>query len=213
MGQRLKQLSQKSSPVPQLLLGVCTVLFIGAYLLFERDLVFATKILVGSSAVALVIMLAFFRKQVKRNDWLILVATLGFGSLTIAFQDEVFIQWRTTIVNILIAMGLVGMFYFKKSPVKMIFSKALEIELPEKEWLRTNLWWALYMLIMAALNAGIILLGFSSEVWMTFKMVINPAITFILAILLMVYLVRKSKALQAKKALEQSLETSNRESE
>lgn len=83
----------------------------------------------------------------------------------------------------------------------MIFEKALEIELPEKEWLRTNLWWALFMLIMAGLNAGLILWGVTEKQWMTFKMIINPVITFVMAILLMVYLVKKSKALKAKRLL------------
>lgn len=201
MGQHLKQSSTKSNPIPQLLLGVCTVLFLGAYLFFEYDLVFATKVLVASSAVALIILVLFFRKQTQRKDWLILAATLIFGSMTAFSNDPVFIQWRTTIVNIVIAAGLVGMFYLKKSPVKMIFEKALEIELPEKEWLRTNLWWALFMLIMAGLNAGLILWGVTEKQWMTFKMIINPVITFVMAILLMVYLVKKSKALKAKKLL------------
>lgn len=201
MGQHLKQSSTKSNPIPQLLLGVCTALFLGAYLFFEYDLVFATKVLVASSAVALVVLVLFFRKQTQRKDWLILAATLIFGSMTAFSNDPVFIQWRTTIVNILIAAGLVGMFYLKKSPVKMIFEKALEIELPEKEWLRTNLWWALFMLIMAGLNAGLILWGVTEKQWMTFKMIINPVITFVMAILLMVYLVKKSKALKAKRLL------------
>lgn len=201
MGQHLKQSSTKSNPIPQLLLGVCTALFLGAYLFFEYDLVFATKVLVASSAVALVVLVLFFRRQTQRKDWLILAATLIFGSMTAFSNDPVFIQWRTTIVNILIAAGLVGMFYLKKSPVKMIFEKALEIELPEKEWLRTNLWWALFMLIMAGLNAGLILWGVTEKQWMTFKMIINPVITFVMAILLMVYLVKKSKALKAKRLL------------
>lgn len=198
MGQHLKQLSPKSSPIPQALLGACSVLFIGAFLFFEYDLVFATKVLVVSSAVALVILALFFRQQTKRKDWLILAATLVFGSMTAFSNDAVFIQWRTTIVNILIAIGLIGMFYLKKSPVQMMFEKPLEIELPAKEWLRTNLWWALFMFVMAGLNAALILIGVSEKEWMTFKMIINPAITFVMAIALMVYLVKKSKALKAK---------------
>ncbi|WP_157953524.1 inner membrane-spanning protein YciB [Ignatzschineria cameli] len=196
----------KKSNIPQILLGVCTAIFLGAYLFFGRDLVLATKALVYSSAVALLVSGLFFRQSMRRNDWLILSATLIFGTMTIVFDNEVFIQWRTTIVNILIAVGLVGMFYLKKSPIKMIFGKALDIELPEHEWLRTNLWWAAYMLVMAGLNAVIILLGLSSEVWMSFKMVINPLLTFVLAILLMVHLVKKGKQYEAKKRAEVEVE-------
>lgn len=55
---------------------------------------------------------------------------------------------------------------------------------------------------MAALNAVIILLGLSSEIWMSFKMVINPLLTFVLAILLMVHLVKKGKHYEAIKRSE-----------
>lgn len=206
--EELSRVLSKKSNIPQILLGACTAIFLGTYLFFGRDLVLATKALVYSSAIALLVSGLFFRQSMRRNDWLILSATLIFGTMTIVFDNEVFIQWRTSIVNILIAIGLVGMFYLKKSPIKMIFGKTLDIELPEHEWLRTNLWWAAYMLVMAALNAVIILVGLSSEVWMSFKMVINPLLTFVLAILLMVHLVKKGKHYEAIKRAEVEAEDS-----
>ncbi len=198
MEPHLTQLSKKYKQIPQILLGISSLLFLGTYLFFGRDLVLATKALVISSAISLVILLIFFRYTTKRKDWLILVATVLFGTLTIYFNNDDFIKWRTTIVNVIIALGLIGMFYLKKSPVKMIFAKVLELDLPESEWLRTNLWWAAYMLVMALLNTIIVLLELPNDIWMTFKMIINPAITFILSIALMVYLVRKDRQLKAK---------------
>lgn len=198
----LTELSKKSKyqAIPQLILGLGTILFIAIYLFFNKDLVLATKALVGCAFIALVVSLIFFRYTTKRKDWLILVATILFGAMTIYFDNDIFIKWRTTIINVVIALGLVGMFYLKKSPIKMIFEKPLELELPESEWLRTNLWWAAYMLMMALLNSIIVLLELSNDIWMTFKMIINPAITFILALTLIIYLVKKSKAYKIEKA-------------
>lgn len=184
--------------MPQVLLGICSAFFLGTYLFFGQDLLLATQMLVYSSLGALAILLLFFRRTTKRKEWLILAATIVFGAMTIYFNEGDFIKWRTTIVNVVIAFGLVGMFYLKKSPIKMIFAKTLEIELPESEWLRTNLWWAAYMLLMALLNSVIVLMGLSDDIWMTFKMIVNPALTFILSIVLMVYLVKRSKALKEK---------------
>lgn len=188
--------------MPQILVGICSLFFIATYLFFGFDLLLATKALVYSSAVALVILLLFFRYQTKKNQWLILVATVIFGSLTIVFGDGDFIKWRTTVVNVVIGLSLLGMFYLKKSPAQMLFEKALEITVPQKEWLRTNIWWAIYMFFMAALNTIIVLFVPSDDIWMTFKMVINPIMTFLLTGGVLVYLSKKSKEYKSQRDLE-----------
>ena len=188
--------------MPQILVGICSLFFIATYLFFGFDLLLATKALVYSSAVALVILLLFFRYQTKKNQWLILVATVIFGSLTIVFGDGDFIKWRTTVVNVVIGLSLLGMFYLKKSPVQMLFEKPLEITVPQKEWLRTNIWWAIYMFFMAALNTIIVLFVPSDDIWMTFKMVINPIMTFLLTGGVLVYLSKKSKEYKSQRDLE-----------
>lgn len=188
--------------MPQILVGICSLFFIGTYLFFGFDLLLATKALVYSSAVALVILLLFFRYQTKKNQWLILGATVIFGSLTIVFGDGDFIKWRTTVVNVVIGLSLLGMFYLKKSPAQMLFEKPLEIEVPQKEWLRTNIWWAIYMFFMAALNTIIVLFVPSDDIWMTFKMVINPIMTFLLTGGVLVYLSKKSKEYKSQRDLE-----------
>ena len=188
--------------MPQILVGICSLFFIATYLFFGFDLLLATKALVYSSAVALVILLLFFRYQTKKNQWLILVATVIFGSLTIVFGDGDFIKWRTTVVNIVIGLSLLGMFYLKKSPAQMLFEKPLEITVPQKEWLRTNIWWAIYMFFMAALNTIIVLFVPSDDIWMTFKMVINPIMTFLLTGGVLVYLSKKSKEYKSQRDLE-----------
>ncbi len=188
--------------MPQILVGICSLFFIATYLFFGFDLLLATKALVYSSAVALVILLLFFRYQTKKNQWLILVATVIFGSLTIVFGDGDFIKWRTTVVNVVIGLSLLGMFYLKKSPAQMLFEKPLEITVPQKEWLRTNIWWAIYMFFMAALNTIIVLFVPSDDIWMTFKMVINPIMTFLLTGGVLVYLSKKSKEYKSQRDLE-----------
>lgn len=188
--------------MPQILVGISSLFFIGTYLFFGFNLLLATKALVYSSAVALVILLLFFRYQTKKNQWLILGATVIFGSLTIVFGDGDFIKWRTTLVNIVIGLSLLGMFYLKKSPAQMLFEKPLEITVPQKEWLRTNIWWAAYMFLMAGLNTVIVLFVPSDDIWMTFKMVVNPVMTFVLTAGLLIYLSKKSKVYKAQLAQE-----------
>lgn len=184
---------QKQS-IPQILVAISSLFFVGTYLLFGFDLVLSTKALVYSSTVVLLILGCFFRQETKKNQWLILAASIAFGALTIAFEDGDFIKWRTTIVNILIGLTLLGMFYLKKSPAKMLFGKHMDIEVPEKEWLRTNIWWAIYMFFMAGLNAVIVLFVPSDDIWMTFKMAVNPVLTFVLMIGALLYLSKKSQS-------------------
>ncbi len=177
----------------QALIGLCTILFLGAFFLFGHDLIFATEVLLYSSLASTIILLLFYRDKTKGAQWTILITSIIFGAMTVYFESDDFIKWRTTIVNGGIAGLLFVLYHFKKSPLKMLFGTVLELELPEHEWLKTNLMWAGYMVIMGLLNAVIILLQLSDEIWMLFKTIINPAITFVLSLLLLYYLHKRSQ--------------------
>lgn len=183
----------------QALIGLCTILFLGAFFLFDRNLIFATEVLLYSSLISTIILALFYRKKTKGAQWTILITSIIFGAMTVYFESDDFIKWRTSIVNGGIAALLFALYYFKKSPLKMLFAPVLEIELPDEEWLKTNIMWGIYMVVMALLNAGIIILQLSDETWMLFKTIINPAITFGLSLLLLYYLHKRSQIYSAKK--------------
>ena len=76
----------------------------------------------------------------KMHNWLFLILLL-FGSLTIAFQDPVFLKWKVTITqSILGTVLLVSQYVYKKPLIGMLF-KNLNIEIPQKVVNRANLAW------------------------------------------------------------------------
>ena len=115
------------------------------------DIYVATAALI----VASILQIAFDRlvlgKFNKMHNWLFLILLL-FGSLTIAFQDPVFLKWKVTITqSILGTVLLVSQYVYKKPLIGMLF-KNLNIEIPQKVVNRANLAWVGFFFFIAVLN-------------------------------------------------------------
>ncbi len=155
----------------------------------------ATKVLFCATLLSAFIS-AVFWKTTKAKDWMIIGATLIFSGLTLYFNNENFIKWRPTVINFVLAIGLFVLYFLKKKPFKHLFS-VLELNLPDKTWLLVNVIWASYLLLSAAINALLVLLEVSDDLWMNYKTFVNPILTFIFMIGLFGYLYKKSKTIEA----------------
>ena len=67
--------------------------------------------------------------ELKLTFWVGLVA----GSLTLFFRNELFIQWKTTVVNWLLACGLITTHFFGKSYGTEVVLKAILANAAEKQ--------------------------------------------------------------------------------
>ncbi|MCZ6618536.1 MAG: septation protein IspZ [Gammaproteobacteria bacterium] len=152
---------------------------------FMSDIYSATAALMIAVTLQLIIYWAL-KKPVSRELKLTFWVCLIFGGLTLFFRNELFIQWKPTIVNGLLAISLVASHFFGKSNlIKKVLGK--QISLPDEVWTRINLGWAGGFSLAAALNL-VVAYNFSMEVWVTYKLIGGFALTFAYVAITLIYL-------------------------
>jgi intracellular septation protein len=137
----------------------------------------------GAFMVATVAALAVSFVLVRRVPVMPLVSgvvVLVFGGLTLALNDELFIKLKPTIVNLLFAAVLLGGLAFGKSLLGLVFDEVIRLD--AAGWRKLTLRWALFFLLLAALNE-LVWRMFSTDAWVSFKVfgVMPLTIAFALA--------------------------------
>lgn len=119
--------------------------------------VFKTYDIYTATAVAIVasfIQVGYFWIRHRRFENMHLV-TLGvitvFGGLTLILHDDTFIKWKPTIINWVFTVILVGSQLLGKKPA-IQYVMGSQLQLPDPIWQRLNLAWAIFFLVVGALN-------------------------------------------------------------
>ena len=109
-----------------------------------------------------------------------------FGGATLLLRNELFIQWKPTIINWLFAAGLLASQFLGKDNLlkKML---GAQLRLPDSVWLRLNLGWSLGFFIAGALNL-VVAFNFSLAFWVSYKLIGGFAITLSYIVLTLIYL-------------------------
>ena len=121
---------------------------------------------------------------IKPMSHIVLWSVLLFGSLTLFFQNETFIQWKPTIINWAFALILWGSQFIGG---KAVLGK--QISLPEQVWIRLGYGWALGCFVAGSLNL-IIAYNFSLDFWVTYKLVGGFGLTLMYLVISVTYLVK-----------------------
>jgi intracellular septation protein len=114
-----------------------------------RDMILATWVLVGASALALVVGYAVERRFAPLPLITGLFA-LVFGLLTVFTHDDLFIKLKLTVQNGLLAVILLGSIPLKKYPFKMLLGSAIRVN--DAAWRTLTLRYGCYFLVVALLN-------------------------------------------------------------
>ncbi|TIX51957.1 inner membrane-spanning protein YciB [Alteraurantiacibacter aquimixticola] len=109
--------------------------------------------------------------------WLSTVLIVGFGALTIYFQDERFIQWKPTIIYVGFGVLLLGGWLKGKPLLRYLLETAFE-GLNEQGWLKLSRNWGVFFLALAALNTALIY-TISFESWLAAKLWLFLPLTFL----------------------------------
>jgi len=125
-----------------------------------------TAVFMVAIAVALVLSLVKFRK-VSPMTWLSAVLVIGFGGLTLYFNDPRFIQLKPTLIyagfSLLLFAGLAA----GRPLLRYVFGAAFE-GLNETGWLKLSRNWAIFFAAMAVLNEGM-RAYLTFDTWLTVK--------------------------------------------
>jgi len=108
------------------------------------------------------------------------VLVVGFGALTLFFNDPRFIKVKPTIVNLLFAGFLLGGLLLKRPVLQTVLGDA--IRLSDIGWRKLTLRWAVFFLAMAALNE-VVWRNFSEGAWASFKVFGILPLTLVFAVL------------------------------
>jgi len=167
------------------------ILFFASYKLY--DIFVATGVAIAASAVQISILWLKTRRFEKMHV-ITLVMLVIFGGLTIALRDPLFIKWKTTIVNwLLAAVFLYTQYGTKRTAFEMVGGS--KVALPKEVWRSMNLHWAMFFLFVGALNIYVAFyygLDLSEErreeIWVNFKVFGVLGMTFVF-LLIQVFLV------------------------
>ncbi len=109
--------------------------------------------------------------------WLSTVLILGFGSLTVVFNDPFWIQVKPTAIYLMFAGVLFAGLLRGKAMLRYLLQSAFE-GLDDEGWLKLSRNWALFFLVLAALNE-ILRHTLSFEAWLDVKVWGFTAISFL----------------------------------
>ncbi len=160
--------------------------FVAVYFI-SRDIFISTGVLMA--ALALQIALEYLlHKQVDKKTLIVFCIAMLFGGATLVFRNEVFIQWKPTVVNWFFAGALLTSHFLGKQNLLEKFLGS-QMDLPAQVWRNLNLGWALGFFVAGVLNL-VVAFSFSMAIWVTYKLVGGLLITTSYVIATVVYLLR-----------------------
>jgi intracellular septation protein len=140
----------------------------------------ATAVLMAATAMQIAISFAISRRIEKRQLWLLL-AVLVFGGATLFFRNQMFIQWKPTIFNWVLALAFgISQFVGKKNLMQRTLGS--QLELPHVAWRRLNMLWTINFAVVGALNLYVAYY-YSEETWVSYKLYSAIGFTVLLTIL------------------------------
>ncbi len=140
----------------------------------------ATAVLMAATLVQVGLTWALTREFEKRALWMLL-AVMVFGGATLLLRNQMFIQWKPTIFNWVLALAFGGSQFIGD---KNLMERTLgsQIHLPKPVWTRLNLLWVSNFAIVGALNL-VVAYGFSEATWVSYKLYSAIGFTLLLTIL------------------------------
>jgi intracellular septation protein len=129
----------------------------------------ATAVLMLATALQVALTVAITRQLEKRLIWLLL-AVLVFGGATLAFHNQLFIQWKPTIFNWVLAL-VFGVSQFIGDKNLMERTLGSQIHLPKPVWTRLNLLWVANFWVSYKLYSAI---GFTLVLTILTALLISP---------------------------------------
>ncbi|HIJ85604.1 MAG: septation protein A [Magnetococcales bacterium] len=161
------------------------------------DMVTATMALMFSMAIQSLVEWLIKRK-LERTRLLALALVMVFGSATVLTKNPLFIQWKPTILQWVLAVVFMGSHFVGGG--KVIIRRLLEdkVILPDAIWVRLNLSWTVFFLLTGGLNL-FVARYFSEEIWVRFKLFGLLGLTLVFVVLQAMYMVRHARENDAEK--------------
>lgn len=130
------------------------------------SMITATLAFMVAIVIAIVVGLVVLRR-VSPMTWISAILILGFGALTIYFNDPLFIQIKPTIIYVFFAGLLLAGLAWRKAVLRWLFGPIFP-GLSDMGWMKLTRNWALFFLFLAGANE-IMRATLSFDTWLTTK--------------------------------------------
>lgn len=163
------------------------LLFVAVFFFFtDRDIFVSTAVLMGAVVVQVTI-LYVWQRTIDRQTQVVFWVVMVFGGATLLFRDELFIQWKPTVVNWFFAAALLAShFVGEENLLKRMLGA--QLELPSHVWRNLSLGWVGGFLFAGLLNL-VVAYNFSLEFWVSYKLIGGFLLTACYIAATIVYLV------------------------
>lgn len=116
---------------------------------FSQPIIFATAVFMVAMAISLLLSWILL-KRIAVMPLVTGIVVLVFGTLTLVFQDSMFIKMKPTIVNGLFGAVLLGGLLFGQSLLRYVFGEVYKLK-PEG-WRKLTINWGIFFFLLAILN-------------------------------------------------------------
>jgi intracellular septation protein len=105
-------------------------------------------------------------RHLERNQVITLVATLGFGGITLLLHDVTYLKWKAPIINWIFAAIFLGSHFIGE---KVVIQRMLEqaITAPANVWKKLSFAWILFFVFAGAINLYVAFTW--DKYWVDFK--------------------------------------------
>jgi len=145
--------------------GAPGLLFL-SILLLTRNFRLASAFLVGAALVALAAML-IVERRFRPMPTMVAILAVVFGGASLILHDPQVLKMKTSIVDTILGVVLIGGVAVKRNPLKFVLGSTLN--LPDKAWATLAIRYGLYWLACAAANE-IVRRTQSDQTWAMFRL-------------------------------------------
>ncbi|NND64760.1 MAG: septation protein A [Gammaproteobacteria bacterium] len=161
------------------------VAFFTTYFAFSKDFYLATIVLIIAMMVQMIYMWIKGEK-IGPMYWVSIALVLLLGGITVVLKDEIFLKWKVTVANLLLASILIIGDRVAPKPI-LQYLMGTHMQLPKTIWHQLAWWWAGFFIFLALVNLYVVY-NFSTEVWVNFKLFGVFGLLFVFAIVQSIWL-------------------------
>lgn len=148
----------------------------------------------GVAIAATVAQVTYTRIKHKKYEIIQVVTCLMiiiFGGMTLALHNPIFIKWKPTMINWILALIFIGsQFFGKQSLIEYLLRGKLEAS--PHVWRTLNTMWIGFFLLIGAVNI-IVAYNFDTDTWVNFKVFGMLGLTLVFGIIQAIYLSKHAK--------------------
>jgi intracellular septation protein len=151
---------------------------------------FGIYVATGAAIIVSVLQVAshwFKYRNVQSLQLISLILIVVFGGSTLLLHDVMFIKWKPTVLNWVLALAFIGSRFTSKTIIQRLMES--NINLPQTVWRQLNMAWVVFFTLMGIINLWVAY-HFDTNTWVNFKLFGMLGLTLIFAILQAIYLAR-----------------------